>query len=347
LASASTGKVAQADTHDLTTASTPTFASILLGGADRILTSDAAGILAQRNSTNAQALRVYGLYTDASNYERATIKTANTDATTGPYVQFGAETAGSGADDIDLILTPTGTGALIAGPKPDGTAAGGNARGAYAVDLQTIRGSQSFVASGLYAVLVGAYSAATASQSVCIGTSLSASAESAACVGGDTNLASAKRSSVFGGNGAYADRYGMDARSAGAFATYGDSQRADFDLRCKTTTNAAVEMALDGGTTYLTIPSGKVMSGTINVHGVKSDGSAVAHYMRQFCIKNVGGTTSLVALQTVGTDTAASTSLAVTADDTGDYLSIQPTGITSEVWRWTAHVEAVETVYGT
>jgi hypothetical protein len=44
-----------------------------LGGAARILTADADNILAQRNFTNAQALRVYGLYTDASNYERFAI----------------------------------------------------------------------------------------------------------------------------------------------------------------------------------------------------------------------------------------------------------------------------------
>jgi hypothetical protein len=36
-----------------------------------------------------------------------------------------------------LVLTPKGTGAFILGPKPDGTATGGNARGAKAIDLQT------------------------------------------------------------------------------------------------------------------------------------------------------------------------------------------------------------------
>ncbi len=40
---------------------------------DVILTRDAAQILAQRNGVNAQALRVYNTFTDASNYERATI----------------------------------------------------------------------------------------------------------------------------------------------------------------------------------------------------------------------------------------------------------------------------------
>lgn len=41
--------------------------------ADVLLNRDAAQILAQRNGVNAQALRVYNTFTDASNYERATI----------------------------------------------------------------------------------------------------------------------------------------------------------------------------------------------------------------------------------------------------------------------------------
>jgi len=127
----------------------------------------------------------------------------------------------------------------------------------------------------------------------------------------------------------------------------GDAQASDFTLFCKTTTNAAVEMALDGGTTYLTVPSGKVLAMTINVCGIKSDGSAVAHYNRQYAVKNVGGTTSQVyAPVTIGTDNAAGTTLDVTANAAG-YVSIQPTGITSEIWRWTARVSAVEIAYGT
>jgi hypothetical protein len=140
----------------------------------------------------------------------------------------------------------------------------------------------------------------------------------------------------------------MRAHAAGGFSAISDAQSVDFVARKRTTDATPTEMALNGSSTYLTIPSGKVMSGTINVQGVKSDGSAVAHYMRQFSIKNVGGITSDVYSPiTIGTDNAAGTSIAVAANNTGDYLSIQVTGITSEIWRWTAHVEAVETAYGT
>jgi hypothetical protein len=99
----------------------------------------------------------------------------------------------------------------------------------------------------------------------------------------------------------------------------------------------------------LNIPSGKVISGIVNIHGVKSDGSAVAHYIRQFSVKNVAGTSSEnYAAATIGTDTAAGTSITFNNPDTNsDRLSISVTGVTSETWRWTAHVSAVETAYGT
>lgn len=48
---------------------TPTGA-VRVGASDCVLARDAANVLALRNSTNAQAFRVYNTYTDASNYER-------------------------------------------------------------------------------------------------------------------------------------------------------------------------------------------------------------------------------------------------------------------------------------
>jgi hypothetical protein len=145
-----------------------------------------------------------------------------------------------------------------------------------------------------------------------------------------------------------ADRQRLLAHSSGFFAASGDAQRIRAVLRCKTTTNAAVEMALDGSATYLTIPSGKVIFCNIKVVGVKSDGSVVATYERQYAAKNVAGTSSEVfAPVTIGTDNASSTSLEVATVDAGDYIRIRPTGITSETWRWVASVDAVEVAYGT
>jgi hypothetical protein len=69
---------------------------------DLVLERDAANTLAQRNGTNAQTLRIYETYTDASNYERIEINASATTNTIKPAA------AGTGtASKIDYYLTPT------------------------------------------------------------------------------------------------------------------------------------------------------------------------------------------------------------------------------------------------
>jgi hypothetical protein len=266
-----------------------------------------------------------------------------------------------------LVLTPKGNGALIAGPKPDGTLTGGNPRGTNAVDLQLVRssGTGADVASGNLSVIVGGdRNRATGTWAAVVGGNVNQATNNATFIGGGIenlasgefgvvgggyqNTASGYTSAILGGFAALADRRGLQAHASGQFAARGDSQRIRAVLRCKTTTNAAVEMALDGSTTYLTIPSGKVIFCNIKVVGVKSDGAVVATYERQYAAKNVAGTSSEVfAPVTIGTDNASSTSLEVATVDAGDYIRIRPTGITSETWRWVASVDAVEVAYGT
>lgn len=76
---------------------------------DLAIYRDAAATLAQRDGTNAQTLRVYGTYTDSSNYVRASL------AATSTTVTLAAETAGTGADNVDVTITPAGTGGVDIG----------------------------------------------------------------------------------------------------------------------------------------------------------------------------------------------------------------------------------------
>lgn len=69
-----------------------------------LLYSDAADNLALRNGTAAQTFRSYFSYSDASNYTRLALKTAS-----GLHT-IETESAGTGQADIDLALTPKGTG---------------------------------------------------------------------------------------------------------------------------------------------------------------------------------------------------------------------------------------------
>jgi hypothetical protein len=73
---------------------------------DLFIRRDDADTLAQRNAANAQTFRVYGTFTDASNYVRAALSSTST------AVTLAAETAGTGADNIPLNLTAAGTGTI-------------------------------------------------------------------------------------------------------------------------------------------------------------------------------------------------------------------------------------------
>ena len=75
---------------------------------DAILTRDAANVLAQRNGANAQTMRIYSTFTDTSNYERMALTT-----TAGSGVSLIAETAGTGGDNLNVSLTPAGTGGVV------------------------------------------------------------------------------------------------------------------------------------------------------------------------------------------------------------------------------------------
>ena len=74
---------------------------VLPANADTKLYRDAAGTLALRNSTNAQTKRIYGTYTDASNYERGYL-TSDTNGFT-----LGTEAAGTGVKRPLRIVGPS------------------------------------------------------------------------------------------------------------------------------------------------------------------------------------------------------------------------------------------------
>ncbi|MBK9247192.1 MAG: hypothetical protein IPM69_03550 [Ignavibacteria bacterium] len=110
--------------------------------------------------------------------------------------------------DISLVLSPKGTGALTAN-KPDGTASGGDVRGASAVDWQISRSNSSQVASGDNSTIGGGLnnSASGTNATVSGGKTNTASGNSATISGGNTNSASNFYSTVSGGNSNSASAY--------------------------------------------------------------------------------------------------------------------------------------------
>lgn len=77
------------------------------GSADVTIVRDAADTLAQRRATNAQTFLVYRTFSTTSDFERLALQTA------AGQVILAAETAGTGTDNIDVVLTPAGTGNVV------------------------------------------------------------------------------------------------------------------------------------------------------------------------------------------------------------------------------------------
>jgi hypothetical protein len=107
-------------------------------------------------------------------------------------------------NNIDFVISPKGTGSILA-QQPNETTSGGNNRGSKAVDLQMIRGINTQVASGNYAVISGGENN-TASGSV-------------AFVGGGTSNIASGNISFAAGRGNTAQSYGETV--LGVYSTIG------------------------------------------------------------------------------------------------------------------------------
>jgi hypothetical protein len=274
--------------------------------------------------------------------------------------------ATGGTTNVSVSIVPKGTGAFTLA-VPNGTSAGGNARGANAIDLQTLRNAASQVPSGAEsAILAGGYNTASGRGAVAAGGRFNvASGQSSFVAGGEESVTSGGLSAVLGGylntasnsyavsHGVYAvaDKPSKYAHSSWRFSANGDQQFARYVGYKKTTNNTPTLMAFGVGVgnldDYITLASGRVLTGILVVQGSKSDGTAICRYTRQITIANVAGTTSLVgSAEVIGADVAAGTSLSVTANNTTDALDVSVTGITAETWRWTAFFACEEMTYG-
>jgi hypothetical protein len=127
----------------------------------------------------------------------------------GSVTGFGPIVSAQGSDtNIPLVLQPKGTGALQA-QQTDSTATGGNARGGNAVDWQTLRSTNTMVASGQASVLVGGQNNSSTSYTSFVGAGANntASGPNSAIVAGNASFASGQWSFIGSGNGNTAGGY--------------------------------------------------------------------------------------------------------------------------------------------
>lgn len=167
---------------------------------------------------------------------------------------------GSGTN-IPLVLQPKGTGSIQA-QATTSTTAGGNARGANAVDWQTVRDGAAKVASGS-ASFIGSGSANTASSTFAsvVGGSLNTASNTVAFVGGGSqNTSSGNRSCIVGGD--TNTTAGFFNFVGGGFTNSGTSGTA-------VTTQAAATNGVTSGSTAVTLAAsnasirvGQLITGT-------------------------------------------------------------------------------------
>jgi len=348
---------------------TPSASNFLRG--DGSWQTVAAGVSGSTGSTDNSILRSDG--TGGSTLQDSAFVIAdNATASPNNTVNHASIQATGATTNVSVSIVPKGVGAFML-QVPNAAAGGGNVRGDSAVDLQSSRSAATQVASATRSVICGGGNNTASSQEACVlgGTGNNASGFQSAILGGRSNTASSDRAIAAGdgntSNGttslalgvgntssstaslaigvqSRADRLSLFSHASGSFASAGDAQTIRAVLRCTTSNATATELFLDGTSSRLTIPTNKIMAGIISIVGTKTDGAAVAHYVRQFCVKNVTGTSSAVyTAAVIGTDNAAGTSITFNNPDTnGDALSVSVTGIASENWRWVASVDAVE-----
>ncbi len=113
------------------------------------------------------------------------------------------------AADVSAVIQPKGTGANLA-QRPDGAAAGGNARGQYATDWQKSRSNAAHVASGNQSTIGGGRNnqATGLDSTISGGRENNASGINANISGAYRSTASGQYTSIGGGDGNQATAYG-------------------------------------------------------------------------------------------------------------------------------------------
>ena len=258
--------------------------------------------------------------------------------------------------NISAVITPKGSGAFIAGPRPDGTAAGGNARGSYASDLQIARNVSAQVASGTSASVVGGMAnTASGTYATAGGYGASATAESTVALGSSptaSGLWSVALGRYASASGVAAVALGRDcaavlpvqiALGGQLFGAVGDNQTFVITLRNSTASTTPVVLFADSGGTRLSLPNDTLWSFTIMVAGTTATGTSQRYAYKFEGIISRGTTAGSTTMPVAATKTVifehdAAADATATADTTNGALSITITPANATATRWSATV---------
>jgi hypothetical protein len=269
----------------------------------------------------------------------------------------GVSIRAQGSDtNINMILEPKGTGAVMADTPTAGSYVGGNARGSYAVDWQMSRAAADQVASGLGSLIAGGgQNKATGQYATVVGGFGNVvTADHAATLGGSSNLVDAVASVAMGIAGTVRGVPCKMVHSGGTFsASAGTMQRSVTILAASTTGSTSARLTAGGlglsPANFNPLPNNSAYFYRIDVVARNLNTNDCAVYTFSGLASRDATAASIVvtslSANTVAESGAASWSVTVTGDATNGALNVTavPTGVTAgHVVRWVAKVETVE-----
>ncbi len=223
--------------------------------------------------------------------------------------------ANSGANtNVPFVLAPAGAG-YIATALSDGTAANGNQRGQYSVDLQQSRTANTQVASGAYAAIAGGKgNTASGSYSLAAGQNTSATGQGSVALGQYSTDGGAYGKLVFSANAStVGNQWGVSTLYVSSVTT---------------ATRMTADGAAAGAANSLPIRTNHVIAGTLTVSARNVTTGDGAYWSIPVLFKNSAGTVSVSSPGTTGIapavadSTLATASIAIAADNTNKGLSV-------------------------
>jgi len=263
----------------------------------------------------------------------------------------------------DAVVSPLGTGGFSL-QQPDGTAAGGNARGAKAKDFGLIRSAFAQVASGTGAINLSDYGTSSGNysfNSATNGVANNAYATNGMAYGiasgiGAVNFCydgtASGNYSFASGNGVVAICFSEKAHGSGYFTNAGDAQRRELVIRANTTSATPVTLTADGnviGTqNQLILQNNQSLTVQVLVVAKKSGTTASTSHFRLTVCASRGASAATTVLHTApvietlwNPDGAV---IAATVDTTNGGITFTVTTPAGN-WHTVADVFAISTIF--
>jgi hypothetical protein len=249
------------------------------------------------------------------------------------------------------------SGTALVAQLPDSATAGGNARGANAVDWQTVRSASAQVASGVNSVLSGGANNQSGGLNATVGggNTNNATGESSTVGGGVFNTASGLHSWVPGGrSGLTRGLTGVGAWGSGGLVTGGDATAEEHLLRRAPTDATATRLTADnavaGTLNTINLINFSAIAGQMTIVAKAAGSTAAATWRLNVSAVRGNGVGTVVVYEGAGTAIAPTASngtgsawrLDIAADTTNGGVAVTVTGAAATTINWVDRYSAVQ-----